>query len=129
MALEGAPGAFRLSRWIDLQEDICNLSPSAPLCIGVKEAEIGDQVLLIVISENFDGRRLVFNSSICARLEHRHDFQSPERSEPVWHASEKINILINTEKSSLQTIISCRSSRVETRRIPSYTDKYREVEM
>jgi hypothetical protein len=99
MTLEGAPSALRLSRRIDLQEDICSLSPSAPLRIGVKETEIGDEVLPVVTSENFDCRCLVFYSRIGLRLEHKHDLQSPERSERIWHASEKINILTNMVKS------------------------------
>ncbi len=49
VALPGAPRPVGLLRWIDVQHYARRLGPIRALGVGVEEAEIGDQVFLVVI--------------------------------------------------------------------------------
>jgi hypothetical protein len=49
VALPGAPRPVRLLRWIDVQHYSRHLGPIRALSVGIEEAEIGDQVFLVVI--------------------------------------------------------------------------------
>jgi hypothetical protein len=70
VALPGTPRALVLLQWIDVQHYSCHLGPIRALGVGVEEPEIGDQVFLVVSSENVSLRSLIINGRIEGRLAH-----------------------------------------------------------
>src|SRR5579884_1109949 len=59
MALPRAPGTIRFAFWIDVQNDFCHFLPVCPFCVGVEQAQIGDEMLLVVARQIPVGRRNV----------------------------------------------------------------------
>ena len=57
MALPGAPGAIRFTRWIDMQHDPSNFPPVRALGVGIKQAQIGDDMLLVIAGQDPVRRR------------------------------------------------------------------------
>src|SRR5260370_42195368 len=70
VALPGAPRPVGLLRWIDVQHYSRHLGPIRALGVGIEEPEIGDQVFLVVTSENVSLRSLIINGRIEGRLAH-----------------------------------------------------------
>jgi hypothetical protein len=70
VALPGAPRSFGFLRWIDVQHYARHLGPIRSLSVGIEEAEIGDQVLLVVSSENVSLRSLIINGRVEGRIAH-----------------------------------------------------------
>src|SRR5258708_18674638 len=64
VTLPGAPCPLGFLRWIDVQHYARHLGPIRALGVGVEEAEIGDQVFLVVSTENVSLGSLVVNGRI-----------------------------------------------------------------
>jgi hypothetical protein len=39
---------IRFALWVDVQDDFCHLLPVCPVCVGVEQAQIGDEMRLVV---------------------------------------------------------------------------------
>lgn len=48
MALPGALGAIRFTRWIDIQHDPGNFPPVRALSVGIEQAQICDGMSLVI---------------------------------------------------------------------------------
>jgi hypothetical protein len=48
MALPGALCPIRFAFCVDVQDDFCHFLPACPFCVGVEQAQIGDEMLLVV---------------------------------------------------------------------------------
>src|SRR5262245_21444740 len=70
VALPGASRAPGLLRWIDVQHDARHFGPICALNIGIEEAKIGDEMLLVITSENIRLRSLIINGRIEGRFAH-----------------------------------------------------------
>jgi hypothetical protein len=87
VAFPGPPRALGLLRRIDLQDDTRNLGPIRTLSLGVEEAQIGNEMVLIVAGKNVGLGDLVGNWGI-KRFGHDHYHHCPEgEREPSWQGA------------------------------------------
>ena len=49
VTVEGTPRPFRFAGWIDVQDDPCDFRPIRTCGIGIEQAQIGDQMFLVII--------------------------------------------------------------------------------
>ena len=64
MALKSTPSTFRFAQWIDMKNDVCDLTPVGFVSLGVEKTRIGDSVLLVVGCEAGLVRRRICNFDI-----------------------------------------------------------------
>ena len=70
MAFEGTTGPFGFARWIDVQDDPRHFRPVRAFSVGIEQAQIGHE-MLVVISGQIAGRGgLVGNPAIEWRRRH-----------------------------------------------------------
>jgi hypothetical protein len=48
VALPRKPCPIRFAFWVDEQDDFCHFLPVCPVCVGVEQVQIGDEMLLVV---------------------------------------------------------------------------------
>ena len=64
MALPGAMRTIRFLRRIDVQNDLCGVSPICTVGFSVEEAQIGDCMAFIVSGQNADGGRVIVDRRV-----------------------------------------------------------------
>lgn len=70
VCLPGAPGALGLVIRIEVEHDPRDLGPVGAVLFGVEQAEISDQVLLVIAGQDRRGRRVIGDIRIERRLLH-----------------------------------------------------------
>jgi hypothetical protein len=78
VAFPGPPRARGLLRRIDVQHNACDLGPIRTFGGRVEEAEIGNEMLLVVAGKNVSLGRLVSNWGIKRRFGHDYYHHCPE---------------------------------------------------
>src|SRR6202521_4741477 len=68
MTLPGAPGAVMFTRRIDVQHDARHFGPICAIGFGIKKAQIGDEMFVVVAGQLVSVRSLVGNRRIERRL-------------------------------------------------------------
>src|SRR6266850_4943368 len=93
MALERPPGAIRFMFWIKMQHYSCDCSPVSTYRIRVEQAQIRDEVLLVVSGQYGIGGRGIGDIGIKRRRLHgRFSQQIADRSIlrwPPWHIDDR----------------------------------------
>src|SRR5262245_18905087 len=78
MALPGTVGARMLARRIDMEHQTRYLFPIRPFGVGLKDAQIGDEVLFVIASQNIGIRSDISHRGIERRLGHEASY-APNR--------------------------------------------------
>jgi hypothetical protein len=72
VALENAPRSFGLTGGIDVQDDPSHLCPVGAFGVGIEQAQIGDEMFVVITGQIASRRGLVSNRWIERRLGHDH---------------------------------------------------------
>ena len=72
VALEGAPRPLGFMGWIDVQHDPCHFGPVSTFGVGIEQAQIGDQMVVVITGQVVSRWGLVGNRQIEWPLGHDH---------------------------------------------------------
>jgi hypothetical protein len=72
VTLDGTPGPFGFAGWIDVQDDPRDFRPVRTLRVGIEQAQISDEMFVVVTGQIARGGGLISDGGIERRLGHDH---------------------------------------------------------